>query len=133
MNLGQGSKASNPFYVTMGRTHLCSSTGVTITVHLLLYVDGIVLTNSSTGLLHQIITILQDEFAMKYLGPLHPFLEIVVEHRSNGLFLQRQQCTLDILKRASMLHYKPCVTLLDTQVKFSGDGAPYCNLADALQ
>ena len=44
---------------------------------------------------------------------------------------------LDILKRASMLNYKPCVTSVDTQAKLSRDGAPvsdpiaYRSLADA--
>jgi hypothetical protein len=44
------------------------------TVYLLLYVDDIVLTASSMGLLHRIITALQTEFSMKDLGQLHHFL-----------------------------------------------------------
>jgi hypothetical protein len=36
-----------------------------------------------------LITALQHEFTMKDLGPLHHFLGIIVEHRSNGLFLQQ--------------------------------------------
>ena len=44
------------------------------TTYLLLYVDGIVLTTSSTDLLRWIISALQQEFAMKDLGELHHFL-----------------------------------------------------------
>jgi hypothetical protein len=55
-------------------------------VYLLLYVDVIVFTASSSALLHWITIALQHEFAMKDLGPLH-FLWIAVERRSKGLFL----------------------------------------------
>jgi hypothetical protein len=43
------------------------------TVYLLLYVDDIVLTTSSTSLLQHTISALKREFIMKYLGPLHHF------------------------------------------------------------
>jgi hypothetical protein len=48
-------------------------------VYLLLYVDDILLTTSTTDLLHRTIITLQQEFAMKDLGPLHHFLDITVE------------------------------------------------------
>jgi hypothetical protein len=51
------------------------------TVYLLLYVDDIVLTASSPGLLRCIISCLQQEFAMKDLGALHHFLGITFERR----------------------------------------------------
>jgi hypothetical protein len=44
------------------------------TTYLLLYVDDIILTASSTGLRQRIISALQQEFAMKDLGELHHFL-----------------------------------------------------------
>jgi hypothetical protein len=43
------------------------------TIYLLLYVDDIVLTASSTPLLQQTISVLKREFAMKDLRPLHQF------------------------------------------------------------
>jgi hypothetical protein len=46
------------------------------TAYLLLYVDDIVLTASSPGLLRRIISALQREFAMKDLGELHHFLSM---------------------------------------------------------
>jgi hypothetical protein len=48
------------------------------TVFLLLYVDDIVLTTSTTNLLHRTIAALQREFAVKDLGRLH-FLSITAE------------------------------------------------------
>jgi hypothetical protein len=56
------------------------------TVYLLLYVDDIVLTASSSEL-QCTISALQKEFAMKDLGPLHHFLGITVEQRDSGMFL----------------------------------------------
>jgi hypothetical protein len=56
-------------------------------MYLLLYVDDIMLTSSSSGLMHRIITTLQREFSMKDLGPFHHFLGIAVEHCFDDLFL----------------------------------------------
>jgi hypothetical protein len=56
-------------------------------VYLLLYVDDIILTTSSTELLRLTISALQWEFAMKDLVPLHHFLSITIKHRPDELFL----------------------------------------------
>ncbi|GJX27021.1 ribonuclease H-like domain-containing protein, partial [Tanacetum coccineum] len=53
------------------------------TAYLLLYVDDIVLTASSEGLLQQIIGSLHQEFAMTDLGPLNYFLGISVTRDSS--------------------------------------------------
>jgi hypothetical protein len=85
----------------------------------LLYVDGIVLTASSPGLLRRIISCLQQEFAMKDLGALHHFLGVTVERRPQGLFLHQRQYTVNLLERAGMAECKPCATPVDTQGKVS--------------
>jgi hypothetical protein len=56
-------------------------------VYLLLYVDDIVLTASSSVLLHYIITTLSREFAMTDLGSLSHFLGVAVTLRSSSMFL----------------------------------------------
>ncbi|XP_022018965.1 uncharacterized mitochondrial protein AtMg00810-like [Helianthus annuus] len=108
--------------------------------YLLLYVDDIVLTASSTTLLRQIIDMLSREFSMTDLGDLHHFLGITATRKNNGLFLSQAQYTKDIIARASMTNCKPCVTLVDLAAKLSAtDGAPfhdptlYRSLAGALQ
>jgi hypothetical protein len=115
----------------LSRTHLYSSTGHGgDIIYLLLYVDDIVLIVSSSGLLHRIITILQHEFAIKDLGPLHHF---------RWPISPEEQYTLDILECASMLDYKFCVTMVDTQAKLFDSDAPvsdptaYHSLIGALQ
>jgi hypothetical protein len=69
----------------------------TDTAHLLLYVDDIVLTASSPELLQRTTTTLQQQFAMD-LGPLHHFLGVSVEQRSDGLFLHQNQYARDIFE-----------------------------------
>ena len=110
------------------------------TAYLLLYVDDIVLTASSPGLLRRIISALQQEFAMKDLGALHHFLGMQVQRSGDGLLLSQRQYMLDILERAGMIECKPCSTPIDTNPKVAAaDGAPvsdatdFRSLAGALQ
>jgi hypothetical protein len=52
----------------------------TDTVYLLLCVDDIVLTASSTALMQHTISALKREFTTKDVGPLHHFLGVSVQH-----------------------------------------------------
>jgi hypothetical protein len=103
------------------------------TVYLLLYVDDIILTASSTELLRHTISALQQEFAMEDLGPLHHFLSITVERCPNGLFLHQCTYTSDILKCAIMADCKPCTIPVDLQVKLAGDSGPPVEDASQFQ
>jgi hypothetical protein len=75
------------YLTTLGFTEAKSDTSLFIfhrgsdTVYLLLYVDDIILTASSTELLRRTISALQQEFAMKDLVPLHHFLSITASSR----------------------------------------------------
>jgi hypothetical protein len=60
------------------------------TAYLLLYVDDIILIASSLELLQHTSTALQQQFAMKNLDPLHHFLDVSVEQRSDNLFLHQR-------------------------------------------
>jgi hypothetical protein len=93
-------------------------------VYLLLYVNDIILTTSSMELLRRTIFALQQKFSMKDLEPLHHFLGITVERRSNGMFLHQCIYTLDILKRAVMADCKPCTTPVVLQAKLARDSGP---------
>jgi hypothetical protein len=89
------------------------------TIYLLLYVDDIILTASSTALLHRIVSTLLREFTMKDLGPLHHFLSITVERRLDWIFLHQHMYTLDVIKCAAMANCKPCTTPIDLQTKLA--------------
>jgi hypothetical protein len=84
------------------------------TVYLLLYVDDIVLTASSTTLLQHTISALKWEFTMKDLIPLHHFLGVSVQHWVDGIFLTQCQFTLDVLERTGMVDCKPISMPMDT-------------------
>ena len=110
--------------------------------YLLLYVDDIILTASSSTLLQQIMAKLTSEFAMTDLGDLHHFLGISVTRSSDGLFLSQRQYAMDLLQRAGMTECHSTATPVDTQAKLSAsDGAPlsasdssdYRSLVGALQ
>ncbi|GKA73993.1 ribonuclease H-like domain-containing protein [Tanacetum coccineum] len=115
-----------------------SKTGLDI-AYLLLYVDDIVLTASSTVLLTRIITLLHGEFAMTDLGSLNYFLGISAQRSKAGLFLSQSKFAAEILERAHVQHCNPCKTPVDTESKLGSDGDPisdptlYRSLAGALQ
>nr|GEZ05726.1 hypothetical protein [Tanacetum cinerariifolium] len=98
------------------------------TAYLLLYVDDIVLTTSSEGLLQRIIHSLHQKFAMTDLGPLNYFLSISVTRDSSGLFLSQKKYALEILEKAYMVNCNPSRTLVDTESKLGVDGDPVSDL-----
>ncbi|XP_071680359.1 uncharacterized protein [Lolium perenne] len=108
--------------------------------YLLLYVDDIIITASSTTFLHHLLDRLHNEFAKTDLGDLHFFLGIAVSHFSDGLFLSHRQYAADLLQRSGMSDCHPASTPVDTQSKLSAtegdlvpDGTKYRSLTGALQ
>ncbi|GJX53349.1 ribonuclease H-like domain-containing protein [Tanacetum coccineum] len=107
--------------------------------YLLLYVDDIVLTASSSDLLHRIISSLHQEFAMTDLGSLNYFLGVSVTRDSSGMFLSQKKYAVEILDRAGMVHCNPSRTPVDTESKLGTTGAVvfdltlYRSLASSLQ
>ncbi|OIW19116.1 hypothetical protein TanjilG_08916 [Lupinus angustifolius] len=91
------------------------------TLILLLYVDDILLTGSTMTLLSKFIQILQSEFAMKDLGPLHHFLGIEISPTPDGLNLSQSHYALTILERANMVDCKPISTPLEAKTKITQD------------
>lgn len=109
------------------------------TAYLLLYVDDIILTASSSSFLKHIISSLNREFSMTDLGPLHHFLGINVSRTKSTLFLSQRQYLLDLLSRAGMSDCQPSRTPADTGAKLSATGDPisdptfYRSITGALQ
>ncbi|XP_020236694.1 uncharacterized protein LOC109816204 [Cajanus cajan] len=106
---------------------------------LLLYVDDILLTGSSTTLVSNFINLLQSEFAMKDLGPLHQFLGIEILPTDDGLHLSQPHYALIILEQANMVDCKPMSTPLESKTKFTSnhtlleDPSHFRGLVGALQ
>jgi hypothetical protein len=108
--------------------------------YLLLYVDDIIITASSTPLLQRLLDWLHSEFAMTDLGDFHYFLGIAITRSSDGLFLSQRQYAADILQRDGMSECHPSVTPVDTHAKLSAsdggllpDAMEYRSLAGGLQ
>ncbi|GJT83387.1 ribonuclease H-like domain-containing protein [Tanacetum coccineum] len=92
--------------------------------YLLLYVDDIILTASSTTLLQQLSDSLHREFDMTDLRALNYFLGISVVRHSTGLFLSHRKYALQLLERAHMVNCNPSRTPVDTESKLGPDGVP---------
>nr|GEV39720.1 ribonuclease H-like domain-containing protein [Tanacetum cinerariifolium] len=92
--------------------------------YLLLYVDDIILTTSSTALLQHLIDSLHREFDMTDLGALNYFLGISAVCHSTGLFLYQRKYALQLLERAHMVNCKPSRTPVDTESKMGPDAIP---------
>jgi hypothetical protein len=100
-------------------------------VYLLLYVDDIVLTASSSDLLCWVINTINAEFMLKDMGPVHYFLGIQVQRNDNIFFLQQQQYALDLLELAGMTDCRSCDTPIDTAGKLSSDAGSPLSTSDA--
>ena len=108
--------------------------------YLLLYVDDIMLTASSSQLMQRIITKLKDEFPMIDSGTLSYFLGISTNFDKYGVFLCQENYAAEILNRAGMMECKPCQTPVDLKSKLEEEADPkvsnptlYRSLAGALQ
>lgn len=112
------------------------------TIYLLIYVDDIIVANSSSAAVDALLSDLHHDFALKDLGSLSYFLGIEVKENSDGLLLTQDKCTLDILQRVNMLHCKPVSTPLAVNEKLSAfcgsslsskDATVYHSIVGALQ
>lgn len=78
--------------------------------YILIYVDDIIITGSSTPLLDRIIHHIQFVFALKDLGPLHYFLGIQTIRDQHGLHLSQSTYVHDLFMGLNMTHLKPTST-----------------------
>jgi hypothetical protein len=102
----------------------CSSSVGASRFYLLLYVDDIILTASSTTLLRCTIfcctTGIHDE------GPhaASPLPRHYCRAPPDGMFLHQRTYKLDIIKRVAMADCKSCTTPVDLQAKLAVDSEP---------
>ncbi|XP_041009156.1 uncharacterized mitochondrial protein AtMg00810-like [Juglans microcarpa x Juglans regia] len=95
-------------------------------IYLLIYVDDILVTGSSSLLISQFIASLSKYFPVKDLGLLHYFLGIEVHRTSSGLFLSQTKYITDLLKRTNMHNCKAVSTPMSSSEKLTVlDGCTY--------
>jgi hypothetical protein len=90
-----------------------------ITMFLLIYVDGIILASSSTHVVDALFKDLKSDFALKDMGRLHYFLRIEVTKTTDGICLSHSKYATDLLKHAGMLSCKATPTPLSPTGKTS--------------
>nr|GMD37997.1 Retrovirus-related Pol polyprotein from transposon RE1 [Ipomoea batatas] len=108
VGLGKIPTASGIFHLAQGFTSTTHDTSLFIkhsaqgTLILLLYVDDIVITGSSTSLIQSFIRSMHHEFQMKDLGPLKYFLGLEVQCTTNRLLLYQTKYASELIHRAGV-------------------------------
>ena len=83
---------------------------------LLLYVDDVLLTGTSSELITRLVDDLSNTFAMKDLGEIHYFLGIQAQYHDQGLFLNQTTYAEEILFKAGMAAANPMPTPLPSRL-----------------
>lgn len=74
-----------------------------ITLYALVYVDDILITWSSSTLIHKLTCKLHDKFTFKNIGKLEYFLDIKVKYQADGyLLLTQTKYIKDIISKVNM-------------------------------
>ncbi|KAL9241610.1 hypothetical protein vseg_015702 [Gypsophila vaccaria] len=89
---------------------------VTTPIYVLVYVDDIIVTSSSTTTLSNFITHISNRFSLKDLGSLSYFLGIEVRPSPTGLLLTQTKYIHDLLSRYKMLDANPTPTPMSTDL-----------------
>ena len=96
-------------------------------VIILLYVDDIVITGSSSALISTITKSMHQNFQLKDLGPLHYFLGIEVLRTSSSLLLHQSKYTEELLTRAGMAESKTAPTPMAVHPPSTSDSRLFDN------
>jgi histone deacetylase 1/2 len=112
-----------------------------VTLYVLVYVDDILLTGSSSTILHDLIDRLHSQFALKHLGKPDYFLGIEVKNLPSGnILLTQSKYIRDLLHRANMADAKGITTPMVSNIKLSkfgtdalSDPSEYRSIVGALQ
>uniref|UniRef100_A0A2N9HWG7 Reverse transcriptase Ty1/copia-type domain-containing protein n=1 Tax=Fagus sylvatica TaxID=28930 RepID=A0A2N9HWG7_FAGSY len=98
----------------------------TVKIYVLIYVDDIIITSSSSVAIDHLLSSLQADFAVKDLGSLKFFLGVKVIPTTNGVLLSQQRYIKDILTRTKMLEAKPITTPIFSSTSLSTyEGEPF--------
>jgi histone deacetylase 1/2 len=99
-------------------------------VYLLVYVDDIIITGSSSSLVQNLVDKLNSAFSLKQLGDLEYFLGIEVHHLQDGsLLLTQSKYIRDLLSKTNMVDCNPINTPMMSSCKLSKVGSD--NMSDA--
>ncbi|CAM8890431.1 unnamed protein product [Rhodiola kirilowii] len=106
---------------------------------LLVYVDDVIITGTSSTLISEVKQYIHDKFRIKDLGLLKYFLGLEVARSDAGIFLCQRKYALELLDEHNLLQCKPTKTPLNLKHKLSlsieallPDPLPYRQLVGKL-
>ena len=100
-------------------------------VVMLVYVDDILITGSSTDLIQEVKAFLHTQFKLKDLGPLKYFLGIEVARSTTGFYLNQRKYALDLLRDTGLTASKPLVVPIEQNHKLLDNHSSVLSIADA--
>lgn len=93
-------------------------------LQVLVYVDDLIVTGSTSEVMTTFRTYLSKCFHMKDLGVLKYFLGIEVARNSTGIYLSQRKYTLDIITETGLLGARPAAFLLEQNHKLALSTSP---------
>ncbi|CAM8986162.1 unnamed protein product [Rhodiola kirilowii] len=106
---------------------------------LLVYVDDVVITGTSSLLISEVKKYIHDTFRIKDLGLLKYFLGLEVARSDAGIFLNQRKYAIELLDEHNLLQCKPAKTPMNLKHQLSlstepllSDALPYRKLVDKL-
>lgn len=88
-------------------------------VVILIYVDDILLTESSPQLIEEAKQVLKDNFKIKDLGSLRFFLGIEFSNNTEGIFMHQRKYALKLISYMRLGGSKPVGTPIDQNLKLT--------------
>uniref|UniRef100_A0A2N9F0Q1 Uncharacterized protein n=1 Tax=Fagus sylvatica TaxID=28930 RepID=A0A2N9F0Q1_FAGSY len=114
------------FHGSKSDTSLFICRNSSFTMYVLIYVDDIIITSSSTTAIDTLLSNLHKDFAVKNLGSLKFFLGIEVLSNPSGVLLSQHRYITDILRRTNMLEAKPIASPMASSTSLSAyEGEPF--------
>ncbi|XP_074363351.1 uncharacterized protein LOC141703860 [Apium graveolens] len=111
---------------------LFTFTSNSIFMAVLIYVDDILVTGSSTEHINAMKAFLKTKFKIKDLGPLRYFLGIEVARSTTGFYLNQRKYALDLIKETGLSRAKPSVIPIEQNHKLIDNSFVFLSDTDTV-
>jgi hypothetical protein len=90
-------------------------------IALLVYVDDVAIASNDPKAMSSFITLLNDRFKLKDLGPLKYFLGLKIARSIKGIYVNQRKYALEVLEDSGLLAAKPIKFPMEQNLKLSKD------------